>query len=80
MRCRLALIKDGVVQNVIVAKEGFALPGYTVVLAPTAAIGDLWDGEQFIPKQVEPEPSKPPTELERIEALEAALLEVILNG
>lgn len=40
-----------------------------------------WDGERWIEGGVAPEPTpQPPTAEERLEALEMALLEVVLNG
>ncbi|HWW46540.1 MAG TPA: hypothetical protein VNZ94_01720 [Xanthobacteraceae bacterium] len=52
----MAVIKDGVVVNVIVAEPGFTLPGHTLVEAGSASIGWTWDGEEFSPPPTEPLP------------------------
>ena len=46
---RVALAKDGKIQNVIVVDEGYEAPdGYEVVSDSEAAIGDSWDGTKII--------------------------------
>ena len=50
---RVALAKDGKIENVIVVDEGYEAPdGYEVVSDSEAAIGDSWDGTKitkFVP-------------------------------
>lgn len=46
---RAAIIVDGVVDNIIEIDDPTALPGAHVVPAAEAAIGDTWDGQEFIP-------------------------------
>ena len=44
-KMRIALCKDGKIDNIIVADESYKAPdGYTIVDDADAAIGDLWDG------------------------------------
>ena len=46
---RAAVIRDGVVVNVIlVSDEAFTVPGCTVVVSDVAAKGDLYVDGQFI--------------------------------
>ena len=53
---RVALAKDGKIENVIVVDEGYEAPdGYEVVSDSEAAIGDSWDGTK-ITKFVPPTP------------------------
>src|SRR5690348_7514484 len=55
---RIALIKNGVVENVIVADKTHAreaYPGYTVVESDTAAIGDNFSGETFSRDKKQPQ-------------------------
>jgi hypothetical protein len=73
-RRRVAVIRDGVVENVIIAAPGFELPSATLVDAEDAAIGATFDGRRFVrPEPPPPEPEQPrrPTIEERIAALEA---------
>lgn len=44
---RQAVIVNGTVENVILAPEGFTVPGAVLAPSETAAIGQLWDGEAF---------------------------------
>lgn len=55
---RLALIKDGIVRNVIVADGApeWQAIGYSVVASDVAGPGDSWDGSIFTPA-----PPPPPT-------------------
>lgn len=56
---RMAVIKDGVVVNVIEAKSGFELPGVTLVESATAGLGDLYsDGSITRPQIVVPVPEE----------------------
>ena len=50
---RYAVIDGGVVVNVVEADQEFAQSNGWVE-APTAAIGDLWDGEAFAPPPAAP--------------------------
>lgn len=78
---RYAVIKDGVVKNIIVALGNFHIDGHELIRLDSSqnvSIGDIWDGDEFIPAP-EPEP-QPPSQEERIVALEAAMLELILGG
>ena len=51
---RYAVIKDGLVENVIEAPEDFSLAGFTLVASETAGIGWSYAGGVFVP------PSPPP--------------------
>lgn len=76
---RYALIKDGVVVNLIVADAGYTPPeGYDAVPTERTNVGDAWDGEQFIPAPTTPTVQPPPrmTEEEK-EALIIAQSEMI---
>ncbi len=80
---RYALVKDGTVENVIVADESFDMPGYELLrLTDDECVspGDTWNGERFIaaPK---PEPvPEPRDELEQLTQVVADLAEVVLLG
>lgn len=50
---------SGTVENVILADDGFALPGKTLIASDTAAPCDTWDGETFTPAV--PAPAPPPS-------------------
>ena len=54
---RIALAKDGKIDNIIIADEGFTAPdGYEIVNVADAAIGDSWDGTKitkFVPSTIE---------------------------
>lgn len=50
-----AVIDNGIVENIIVADEGFTIDGKTLVPADGAAIGDTWDGSMFIKPPAPPE-------------------------
>lgn len=82
---RKALIENGVVTNIILAGEDFE-PSNVVLVSikdeqEQVAIGDFWDGDAFIKPGPEPEPdTQIPTTDERIEALELAMLELVLGG
>tara|TARA_Y100000817_G_C16744152_1_gene493884 strand:+ start:267 stop:620 length:354 start_codon:yes stop_codon:yes gene_type:complete len=44
-KMRIALCKNGKIENIIVADESYEAPdGYTIVDNADAAIGDSWDG------------------------------------
>lgn len=53
---RVAVIKDGAVVNVILAKDGFEVEGYTLIASDTAQIGQSWDGENFSDPPAPPAP------------------------
>lgn len=57
---RAAIIIDGKVDNIIEVDALDALEGVVLVEAPTASIGDLWDGESFA---TPPAPPAPPPSL-----------------
>ena len=77
---RYAVVKDGLVVNVILADPGFKLPGFSLLEAektPAVAIGWTYDGKTFRPPgEQQPTPEVPEEEpltvLQRIEALQAA--------
>jgi hypothetical protein len=75
---RIALVKNGVVQNIIEASRDFALSlGYDQALEVEnleAGIGWVFDGERFIAPHLEntPEPSKPMTKFQFISRLTMA--------
>ena len=50
-----AVIDNGIVENIIVAEDGFTIEGKTLVPADGAAIGDTWDGSNFIKPPPPPE-------------------------
>ena len=54
---RAAIIIDGKVENIIEVEALDALEGVNLIAAPTAAIGDAWDGEYFVSM---PHPASPP--------------------
>jgi hypothetical protein len=56
---RYAVIKDGVVENVIRAREGYTIAGRQLIPAERVNIGQLWDGENF---------SDPPRDLRKLQA------------
>lgn len=72
---KYALIKDGVVVNIILADDTYAPPeGYSLVPSDTIAqIGGLWDGEKFWPKAIE----EAPVELSDLEKKVLELEQVI---
>lgn len=74
-----AVVENGVVTNIIVADASFNPPGMTLIDIDSerVAIDDIWDGEKFIPAQPK---LQLPTQDERIEALESAMLELVLGG
>ena len=80
---RYAVVKNGSVKNIILAPNEFSLDGYDLIELQEGQgvnIGDSWDGASFIPApKPEPEPHLPTME-ERLEALEVAMLELILGG
>lgn len=49
-----AVIDNGIVENIIVADEGFTIEGKTLVPSDGAAIGDTWDGSTFTPPAPDP--------------------------
>lgn len=69
-----AMIKDGIVENIIVADDNFKLDGYILqdIGSQTVAIGDMWDGNKFVKFEPEPVTPEPSTE----EILLQALLEI----
>jgi hypothetical protein len=75
---RIALVKNGVIQNIIEASLDFALSlGYDQALEVEnleAGIGWVFDGERFIAPLIEntPEPSKPMTKFQFISRLTLA--------
>jgi hypothetical protein len=79
---RYAVVRGGVVENIILAEAGFALPDVELIPAeeaPDAAIGAAWDGQRFVrPEPPAPEPEAPrgPTIEARIAALEAEVTAV----
>jgi hypothetical protein len=70
---RLAVVKNGVVENIIIATPGFALPDAELIDADGASIGATWDGRAFKrPAVVEKaEPPRGPTIEDRLAAIEA---------
>ncbi len=54
---RVAVVKDGVVVNVIEAGPDFRLPGFTLVASDVAGVGWLYDGKAF----KAPTPAPPPS-------------------
>ena len=75
MVSRYAVVKDGKVENVILADETFKMPGYELIKLGEEAVspGDTWDGKQFVPAPLpEPELEAPSVE-QRISDLEEAL-------
>lgn len=56
---RAAIIVDGVVDNIIEIDDPTALPGMHVVPAAEAAIGDTWDGQEFISPPAPPSAPAP---------------------
>ncbi|MCX7900544.1 MAG: hypothetical protein N2444_10795 [Methylocystis sp.] len=46
---RLALVKDGVVDNVIEADADFSMPGFDVIASDIAGPGWTYDGARFAP-------------------------------
>lgn len=82
---KAAVIKDGVVTNIIVVDSLDILPD--LLEAGDAEIGDRWDGIQFVKHQTQEEPPQLTPEQARIAELEArqriledALLELMLRG
>lgn len=66
------------VENIIIASDDFTMPGFELVKLQEGQkvnIGDIWNGINFIPS----EPQIPTIE-ERLEALEVAMLEMVLGG
>ena len=71
---RKAVIKNGVVTNIIVADDDFQLPGFELVSLrddERIRIGYIWDGEKFNP----PEPA---IEFEPIDEEKLAMAEAII--
>lgn len=66
---RYGIIENGVCVNVVDAPEGFVFPP-SVVFAASAGvgIGDVWDGQKFVPQ-----PSPPPTPSDPNEVVYAQL-------
>jgi hypothetical protein len=75
---RAAIIVDGKVDNIIEVAALDALPGTNLVEAPTASIGDAWDGEQFTQPTAQPAPVEVPAQVTmrqaRLALLSAGLL------
>lgn len=65
---RLALIKNGVVVNVVEAELGMH-PDFTEIGSEIAGVGDSWDGELFVPAAGEP---VPPSETPLVQVLEVS--------
>lgn len=61
---RYAIINDGVVENVIVADEGFTIPGKLLVPTETAGPGWSYNGGEFTPPPV-PTPTADDVDAER---------------
>jgi hypothetical protein len=59
---RAAIIVDGKVDNIIEVDALGALEGVVLVEAPTASIGDQWDGKQFV------KPASGPVDMEMLKA------------
>jgi len=55
---RAALIKDGIVENIIIAQEAFTLDGYVVVPIgrQRVVVGSSYDGRSFTPPAPTPRP------------------------
>jgi len=51
---RYVVIDNGIVENAILADEGFVIEGKTLVQSDTAQIGQLWDGTDFSDPAPEP--------------------------
>jgi hypothetical protein len=67
---RAAIIVDGKVDNIIEVDALDVLEGVVVVEAPSASIGDLWDGEKFTSAAI----SAPmPTEAQYVDAIQSML-------
>lgn len=64
---RYAVINDGVVESVILAEEGFTLPGKTLVEAETAGPGWLYADGEFSPPP--PPPPAIPESVDRRQIL-----------
>lgn len=73
------MVKDNIVKNIIVvdSENPINIPGYKIIYLKQdqkVKSGDKWDGNKFIPS-----PPKPrfPNMIERAEALEEALLDLL---
>src|SRR5438067_2152789 len=60
---RAAIIIDGKVENIIEVDALDALEGVTLVQAPDASIGDVWDGNVFTRPAAPLQPSAVPKEI-----------------
>jgi hypothetical protein len=72
---RMAVIRGGVVENIILAAPDFALPDAELIPADNATIGATWDGRAFTRPAVveEIDPPRGPTIEDRLAAVEARL-------
>lgn len=72
---RAAIVRDGIVENIIIAGDGFD-PGKGLQLVPLGYepvdIGAAYDGKVFIKPDPEPEMSEPDPEVSRRDQLLAA--------
>lgn len=66
----------------VILKKGEEIPSDCVeVRPPQPCYNPRWNGEEWIEEGEPPEPQpKEPTEKERLEALEQAMLEMIMGG
>lgn len=49
---RALLIKNGIVENAIVADESFSLDGFDVVFSDTAGVGWRYENGDFLPPEI----------------------------
>ena len=69
---------SGTVENVILADDGFTLPGKTLIASDAAAPGDTWDGTTFTtPAPVVPVPESVTPRQARLALLNADLLDAV---
>jgi hypothetical protein len=68
---RAAIIVDGKVDNIIEVDALDVLEGVALVDAPSASIGDAWDGEKFVAPAPVPPPL--PVESDYVNAIQAML-------
>jgi hypothetical protein len=79
---RAAIIVDGKVDNTIEVDSLDVLEGVTLIEAPTASIGDIWDGEVFTAPVAPPTPDPVPVvprSVTRRQARQALLLADLLD-